>query len=98
MRRLSLEAEHLRSRERFQALYMIGSGQKNASQWAQQINRQKQTVLKWVHRYNEFGPECITYQASGGAQPQLSEAEKRSSTRSNKSDPMTISCRAMAGP
>ena len=77
MRRLSLEAVHLRSRERFQALYMIGSGQKNASQWAQQINRQKQTVLKWVHRYNEFGPECITYQASGGAQPQLSEAEKK---------------------
>ena len=82
MRRLSLEAEHPRSRERLQALYMIGSGQKNASQWAQQINRQKQTVLKWVHGYNEFGPEHITYQATGGAQPKLSEAEKkRSSTR-----------------
>ena len=79
MRRLSLEAEHPRSRERFQALYMIGSGQKNASQWAQQINRQKQTVLKWVHRYNEFGPEHITYQATGGAQPKLSEAEKKRS-------------------
>ena len=32
MRRLSLEAPHPRSRERFQAMYMIDSGQKNASQ------------------------------------------------------------------
>jgi hypothetical protein len=30
IRRLSIEAEHPRSRERFQALYMIGSGQENA--------------------------------------------------------------------
>ena len=82
MRRLSLEAAHPRSRERFQALYMIGSGQKNASQWADQINRQKQTVLKWVHGYNELGPEHIPYQATGGARPKLSEAQKkRSSTR-----------------
>lgn len=81
MRRLSLEAAHPRSRERFQALYMIGSGQKNASQWAQQINRQKQTVLKWVHCYNELGPEHITYQATGGARAKLSEAKKKRSSR-----------------
>ena len=77
VRRLSIEAEHSRSRERFQALYMIGSEQDNASHWAQGINRQKQTVLKWVHRYNEAGPESIYYQATGGAQPKLSEAEKK---------------------
>jgi transposase len=80
MRRLSIEAEHPRSRERFQALYIIGSGQENASRWAQQINRQKQTVLKWVHRYNELGPERIAYEATGGAQPKLSEAEKKRSS------------------
>lgn len=80
VRRLSVEAEHPRSRERFQALYMIGSGQQNASQWAEQINRQKQTVLKWVHRYNQCGPERITYQATGGAQPRLSEAQKKRSS------------------
>ncbi len=45
IRRLSIEAEHPRSRERFQALYMIGTGQKSPSQWAKQIKRQKQTVL-----------------------------------------------------
>ena len=79
MRRLSIEAKHPRSRERFQALYMIGSQQENASQWAQKINRQKQTVLGWVHRYNENGPESIYYQPTGGVQPKLSEAEKKRS-------------------
>jgi len=77
IRQLSIEAAHPRSRERFQALYMIGSGQENASHWAQTIKRQKQTVLKWIHRYNESGPECMVYQATGGAQPKLSAAEKK---------------------
>jgi len=77
IRQLSIEAAHPRSRERFQALYMIGSGQENASRWGQTIKRQKQTVLKWVHCYNESGPACIVYQATGGAQPKLSDAEKK---------------------
>lgn len=82
IRRLSIEAEHPRSRERFQALYMIGSEQDNASHWAKDIERRKQTVLEWVHRYNDAGPESIHYQHSGGRQAKLSEAEKkRSSTR-----------------
>jgi transposase len=82
IRRLSIEAEHPRSRERFQALYMIGSEQDNASHWATGIQRRKQTVLEWVHRYNDDGPESIHYQHSGGRQAKLSEAEKkRSSTR-----------------
>ena len=82
IRRLSIEAEHPRSRERFQALYMIGSEQDNASHWAKGIQRRKQTVLEWVHRYNNDGPESIYYQHSGGRQSKLSEAEKkRSSTR-----------------
>src|SRR5215510_13889596 len=77
IRQLSIEAEHRRSRERFQALYMIGTGQKNASQWARQINRQKQTVLGWVHDYNEHGPEGLQYQYSGGRQAKLSESQKK---------------------
>jgi len=77
LQRQSIEAEHPRSRERFQALYMIGTGQKNASQWAEIINRQKQTVLEWVHWYNETGPESVLYQHSGGRQAKLSEAEKK---------------------
>lgn len=98
MRRLSLEAEHPRSRERFQALYMIGSGQKNASQWAQTIQRRKQTVLEWVHRYNEVGPSGLFYQHSGGRQAKLSEAEKkRSSKQSSTASPTSISSRVEAG-
>jgi transposase len=81
MRRLSLEAEHPRSRERFQALYIISSNQKNASQWARQTHRQKQTVLGWVHRYNEYGPDRLHYQPRGGQQPSLSEAEKKRSSK-----------------
>ena len=79
MRRLSIEAEHPRSRERFQALYIIGSGQENASQWAKQIKRQKQTVLEWLHSYNELGPVSLTYQHSGGRRAKLSEDEKKRS-------------------
>jgi len=77
IRRLSIEAEHPRSRERFQALYMIGTGQKNASEWSRKIKRKKQTVLGWVHRYNENGPESIHYQHSGGQQPKLNKVEKK---------------------
>lgn len=80
IRRLSIEADHPRSRERFQALYMIGTGQKNASQWAQKINRQEQTVLNWVHDYNNYGPERLHYQHTGGRSSKLSEAEKKRSS------------------
>jgi transposase len=99
MRRLSIEAEHPRSRERFQALYMIGTGQKSASQWAKEINRQKQTVLGWVHDYNESGPDSVPYQHTGGRPSKLKEDEKkRSLTRSSKINPPIISCRVTAGP
>ena len=79
LRQLSLKAAHPRSRERYQAIYMIGSGQKNASQWAKQSKRQKQTVLEWVHNYNELGPEGLLYQHTGGRQTKLSQAEKKRS-------------------
>jgi transposase len=58
---------------------MIGSGQENASRWAKGINRQKQTVLGWIHRYNKYGPDSIHYQHTGGRQMNLSEAEKKRS-------------------
>lgn len=46
---LSLKAVHARSRERFQALYMIGTQQVNATAWAKQIGRRYQIVMDWVH-------------------------------------------------
>lgn len=69
IRRLSIEAEHARSRERYQALYLIGSGQTNATQWAKQIGRNQRTVLEWVHQYNEAGPAGVAYRPSGGRRP-----------------------------
>ena len=80
IRRLSIEANHPRSRERFQALYMIGTGQANASQWAKMTNRCKQTVLEWVHQYNDDGPNSGHYHHTGGRRAMLSEAEKKSSS------------------
>lgn len=67
--RMSLEAEHPRSRERFHALHTIASGQSNASEWAVRHGRHKQTVMGWVHSYNESGTEGVHYQRTGGRPP-----------------------------
>ena len=71
IRRLGIEAEHKRSRERFQALYIIGTQQLNATGWAKQIGRRNQTVMDWVHQYNQQGPESLNYQRTGGRAPLL---------------------------
>jgi hypothetical protein len=71
MRRLAIAAEHMRSRERFQALYLIGSGEKTATQWAAETDRQPRTVLRWIHLYNEQGPHSLQYRATGGRTPLL---------------------------
>jgi len=76
IRRLSLEAEHVRSRERYQALYQIGRGQINATQWAKEIGRNQRTVLGWVHQYNNTGPCGIEYQPSGGRRPLFAPKKK----------------------
>ena len=66
IRQLSINAEHRRSRERFQALYLIGTGQTNATRWAKEIKRDDQTVMNWVHKYNQHGPEVLIYKRTGG--------------------------------
>lgn len=71
LRRLSVEAEHSRTRERFLALYLIGSGQTNATKWAEEIERDDNTVMKWVHMYNTLGPDSLTYRRTGGRAPLL---------------------------
>ena len=82
LRRASLEAPHARSRERFQALYLIASGQFNATACAAHIGRQDETVLGWVHRYNRRGPDALAYRRSGGRAPLL---RRRRSSRSSAS-------------
>ena len=73
---LSMEANNPRSRERYLALYMIGSGQSNATRWAAQIGRENQTVMGWVQRYNAAGPEGVAYQHTGGRTPFLPKVSK----------------------
>jgi hypothetical protein len=79
VRRLSLEAAHVRSRERFQALYLIGTQQQNATEWAQVSGRQDQTVHGWIHRYNAFGPESLIYRRTGGKTPLFRKQRKSAS-------------------
>jgi transposase len=71
---LAMEAKHRRTRERWLALYMIASGQRNATQWAKEIGRTDDTVLSWVHRYNDQGPEGIGYRRTGGRVPLFRES------------------------
>lgn len=74
LQQMALGAGHYRSRERFQALSMIASEHSNASAWARQIGRQAQTVMGWVHAYNEGGPTALAYQRSGGRPPFLPQS------------------------
>lgn len=78
LRRLSVEAKHPRSRERFLSLYMIASQQTSATRWAEEIDHTKETVLGWVHRYNESGPEGVLYRHTGGRTPLLPKPKSSS--------------------
>jgi len=56
LRRLALTAPHARSRERFLALHYIAQGT-CATRVAARTGRHTQTVMGWLHGYNECGPE-----------------------------------------
>ena len=81
IRQLALTAEHPRTRERFLALYMIGTGRTNASRWAQEIGRRPHTVLDWVHRYNSQGPASLDYRRTGGRRPLFAQKKRSKSSR-----------------
>ena len=99
LRRASVHAPHRRSRERFQALYLIASGRFNATTCAAHIGRQDETVLGWVHGYNEHGPDALTYRRTGGRAPLLtSEKRNRSPMSSRRADPPRTVCPVTAGP
>ena len=80
LRELALRAPHPRTRERFLALYLIARGQTNATLWAAQIGRADETVLGWVHQYNQSGPTALTYRHTGGSAPFLHRNERRNSS------------------
>ena len=98
LRRASLSEAHPRSRERFQALYLIASGQLNATACAAHIGRQDETVLRWAHLYNRHGPAALTYRHTGGRAPLLtSDRRSRSLTPSRAAGRPTTACPATAG-
>jgi hypothetical protein len=81
LRRLAVEGEHPRTRERFLALYQIAQGW-SATSWAEQTERHDDTVQHWVHSYNEHGPEELKYRRTGGRPPSLLRSSKPLANRS----------------
>jgi transposase len=99
LRRASVSATHRRSRERFQALYLIASGQFNATTCAAHIGRQDETVLGWSHCYNAHGPDALTYRRTGGRSPLLTRDKRNRSLRSSRrAAPPNTACPVTAGP
>jgi hypothetical protein len=68
LRELATGAAHRRTRERFLALYEITQA-RCATQVAERTGRHPQTVLEWLHLYNERGPEALAYRRTGGRPP-----------------------------
>ena len=98
LRLASLNQTHPRSRERFQALYLMASGQFNATTCAAHIGRADETVLAWVHLYNERGPAALTYHRTGGSAPLLPQSRwKRSSEPSSRPSRSTTACPDTSG-
>ena len=59
LRQQALDATHVRSRERFLALHDIAEGD-CATRVAERTGRHPQTVMEWLHMYNERGPGALT--------------------------------------
>ena len=99
LRVASLNDPHPRSRERFQALYLIASGRYNATTCATHIGRQDETVLHWVHLYNQHGPDAVASRHTGGRSPLLPRNRRnRSSTPWPTRTRRTTACRVTMGP
>ena len=67
--RAALAAAHPRTRERFLALYHLAGEGGGATAYAGKTERDRCTVMDWVHRYNEGGPQALIYKRSGGPRP-----------------------------
>ena len=78
------EALMITSADDFLRLYLIASGQFNATTCAAHIGRQDDTVLGWVHRYNAGGPDALTYRRTGGHAPLFNRRRSSGSPRSSR--------------
>lgn len=68
LRDLTVTAAHPRTRERFLALYEICLG-KSATRVGRETQRNPQTIMDWVHRYNRSGPDALIFRHTGGHPP-----------------------------
>ncbi|MDQ2760300.1 MAG: helix-turn-helix domain-containing protein [Actinomycetota bacterium] len=68
LRHLATSAAHQRTRERFLVLYEI-TQVRCATRVAARTARHPQTVMEWLHLYNERGPEALAYRRTGGRPP-----------------------------
>ena len=99
LRAASLAAPHRRTRERFVALWLIASGQFNATTCASHVGRSDDTVLAWVHLYNAQGPGALSYKKTGGRTPLLRlRRSNRSSGPSRTPSRSSMACPATSGP
>src|SRR4051794_7922235 len=96
LRRAALEASHRRTRERFQALWLIASGQFNATTCAAHVGRHDEAALAWVRLYDAQGPDALSYKKTGGPAPLLrrrksngSSTSPRTPSRSSVESPAT---------
>ena len=92
LRDLALRAPHARSRERLLALHEIARGG-CASAVAKRTGRHPQTVMGWLHRYNEGGPEAVQYRRTGGRPPFAPRSRPRSVRRSARRSETRPGCR-----
>jgi transposase len=79
LRDIALNHSHPRTRERFLALYDIIHG-KTATQVSRETGRDDQTVMGWVHRYNQEGHESLYYRRTGGVGPLFVQWSRTAST------------------
>lgn len=81
LRGMALQAEHPRTRERFLALYDIAMGT-CATAVARATGRSDESLLRWVHAYNEHGPEVLVFRHTGGRPPFVPSSSKPSTNSS----------------
>ena len=76
LRHVALSALHARTRERALALYEITQGS-CATRVAARTGRHPQTVMDWVHAYNERGPDALVFCRTGGRPPFARRSQRR---------------------
>jgi transposase len=81
LRSMALQAAHPRTRERFLALFDIASGS-CATAVARATGRSDESLLRWVHAYNERGPEALVFRHTGGRPPFVPPSSEPSAKRS----------------